>query len=241
MRQNPGLTSAGRDEKFVAAMKELFQQGKRKRPAAVIESGTYQGTGTTAAIIEAIKAVHKRPHLVVEMFTIEPDAKNFEIAKQNLGAAKWCRVIHGSSVDLQAAEDFIKNDEMLLNPDDYPDVYVDAADPIPFYLAEVRGELFGGGKNIGAENVFAALLPELERRICLWVLDSAGGIGWLEFNTVLEMMGHRRYYVWLHDIAHVKHIRSYDWIRMHRDEWDIIAEKPGEWCLALHEKKEEDE
>jgi hypothetical protein len=233
MRQNEGDVSAGTDDKLIAELSKLFKLDKGKHPDIVIETGTYHGEGTTAMVIQAIKSVFKRPDLALKFITIEADSVNFDIATQNLAQYKWVQVIHGSSVNLEKAEKFIKSDEMLLNHENYPDVRIDASDPIPFYLSEVKGKLFMfGGTESGEDNIFSKLEGQLYGKIPLFVLDSCGGIGWLEFQEMLKLMYSRPFYVWLHDINHIKHYRSYAYIKSHPKEWQITAEKPDNWVLA---------
>ncbi|MFA4845084.1 MAG: hypothetical protein WC654_00810 [Patescibacteria group bacterium] len=237
MEQNIGGVSVEWDETLVSAFVQLFQMHKSVRPAKIIETGTYHGTGSTAHVVEAIRRCHKRPHLVAEMYSIEADEKNYEIAKKNLAGFPWVRVIHGSSVALDDAEDFITHDAMLLNHEEYPGISIDSKDPVPFYLAEIRGKLPNfGGKEQGADDVFESLKPEIITRVCLFMLDSAGGIGYLEFQKMQKMMGNRLYYVWMHDTNHVKHFRSVRDIRKSPETWGIVAERQGEWILAEHRK-----
>jgi hypothetical protein len=237
MIQNEGDVSAGTDKKLITALIKIFKLDKGKRPDIIIETGTYHGEGTTAMVIQAIKSVFKRPDLALRFITIEADSVNFDIATQNLSKHKWVQVIHGSSVNLEKAEKFIKNDEMLLNHENYPDVKIDASDPIPFYLSEVRGKLFiFGGTESGEDDLFSKLESQLYGKIPLFVLDSCGGIGWLEFQEMLKLMYDRPLYVWLHDINHVKHYRSYLYIKDHPREWKIIDERPDNWVLAWRKK-----
>jgi hypothetical protein len=240
MKQNQGSVSPGRDEDILRAFTTLFAFGKGKRPNIIVETGTYHGTGTTAMIVEAAKVAFKRPDMALQFYTIEADSRNFEIASKNLAGLRWVHLIHGSSVELAKAEEFIRSDEMLLNHGDYPDIAKDAADAIPFYLSEIRGQLpvFGGSIQ-GVDNVLMELWPKLDGKIPLFVLDSCGGIGWLEFQTICEMMGDSLFYVWCHDIAHVKHYRSYLYMKDHSEGWEIVEQWPKSWALFAHKAAED--
>jgi hypothetical protein len=240
MKQNPGNVSLREDQEMIGALCIIFKKHKEDRPLSVVESGTYRGEGTTQCIIEAIfKAIGGRnlKRWKMKIHTIESDYGNFMIAKENLEQyEKWIKVIHGTSVDVQEALEFIEQDEALLNHEDYPDLYIDAQDPIPFYKNEIMGLLpeFGTkhqGKKIGKNFVFEDLIPEVCTDRPLFVLDSCGGIGWLEFNKVLELMGKLPFYLFLHDINHIKHFRSYEFIKQ-TDYFQILNEKEGEWVLA---------
>jgi hypothetical protein len=236
VKQNPGGVRAEWDEDLVLQLMILFRQEKDTRPNFVVETGTYHGEGTTAQIIEAATRAFKKTPYRPKFITIEADEVNYNIAKGNLADRKWVTIVHGSSVPLQDAINFIKNDEMLINHEQYPDICMDAADPIPFYLAETEGKLaIFGGKASGEDNVFGRIKSDLDGKIPLFVLDSCGGIGWLEFQTIMKMMGDKRlYYVWLHDITHVKHFRSYQEMDQNPDKWQILFTSPDRWVLAMH-------
>ena len=68
----------------------------------------------------------------------------------------------------------------------------------------------------------------------LIVLDSAGGVGHMEFQITDELMKNKAYYLLLDDIHHLKHFRGYDIIK-NRDDFSIIdaSDKNG-WVLAYH-------
>jgi hypothetical protein len=47
----------------------------------------------------------------------------------------------------------------------------------------------------------------------LVLLDSAGGVGFLEFKTVLQILEGSSFFIILDDIHHLKHFRSYAHIK----------------------------
>jgi hypothetical protein len=233
MKLNPGhVAVASNDELLKNAIKEVFVCSRYNtnrayyRPKAIVETGTYQGQGTTKIIIDAIRECNFKSFPA--FYTIEADEQNYLIAKNKLKGYDWIRCIHGTSLDVDECIEFIQNDEALLNHHEYPDFYIDADDPVPFYLKEIQGSLFSNGSR-GQNNVFAHILPEVWDKKPLFVLDSCGGIGYLEFQRVVEMMGRKRYYVFTHDINHIKHFRSYLYSK--KCGWDLIAEREKEWAL----------
>jgi hypothetical protein len=150
-------------------------------------------------------------------------------------------------VNRSKAVEFIKNDDVLDNHEKIRDIYIDdIVNPKHFYLNEVSGTprrlerqseacvhivetlvLEGGG-------LASRVLTPIRENRPLIVLDSAGGIGWLEFSTVVEVMGDFEYFLLLDDIHHLKHFRSYATVRQ-SDKFEIqgVNESAG-WMLAAH-------
>ena len=48
----------------------------------------------------------------------------------------------------------------------------------------------------------------------LIVLDSAGGVGHMEFQITDELINNKNYYILLNDTHHLKHFRGYDIIKI---------------------------
>jgi len=243
MKQNPGSVDFGKDYELMKALKKTFKQPIHRRPKYIVEAGTYHGLGTTYNIVHTIRRNIDNYPRKFTFYTIEADYGNYKIARHNWRNERWVHVIHGLSVDKRRALKFIETDEALLFHQQYPDILIDSQDPIPFYKAEIEGALpeFASedqGKSDPENNVFDRILPKVKDHCPLIVLDSCGGIGWLEFQQVLEICGRSRFYLLLHDINHVKHFRSYEYIKhFEGKEFSIKAEKPGEWVYASHFKK----
>ena len=206
----------------------------RSRPRAVIETGTYAGLGTTGVMCDVIRnsPLAKKGLLSSKSFiSIEADPERVKEAKKNLERHKiFLKIKTGLSVDHEEALQFIENDELLLNHEDYPGVYYDAEDPIPFYKEEIS-TVPSTPQGVPLDNLLLREIPNHLSKTPLFVLDSAGGIGWLEYQVVTKLMLGRPYWIWLHDIHHVKHIRSYCHI-LNAKDCRIVAEKEKEWVLA---------
>lgn len=233
MKINPHPPNLGRDEMLIETLRNLFEDHKMRRPQAVIECGTFLGTGTTALVIEALtssKWNHTRGKFP-SVYTIEADKGNHKQAVKNL--PRWVKCIHGCSVDIAEAVEFILNDEVLLHHNEYPDIYYDSNDPVNFYVNEITGQLpeFGGDGDTGENFVLKRLINFNEKKLPLFVLDSAGGIGFFEYQKVLELMKKKRFYVWCHDINHLKHFRSYQHMQ-EAENCNIMTVKENEWVLS---------
>jgi hypothetical protein len=70
----------------------------------------------------------------------------------------------------------------------------------------------------------------------LVVLDSAGGCGWLEFQTTIKTMQTNPFLLLLDDIHHIKHYRSLQYIKNCK-KFKIINHSPTDgWVLALYKE-----
>jgi hypothetical protein len=227
---------------------KLLMLGKYKgkynpsyRANVIIETGTYLGTGSTMMICKLIRSIMTGgssaakafDKILPEVFTIEASESNYNQARINLDRFRFCKVIHGCSVDVKDAIEFIKSDEAIINHEKYPQFIIDTLDdPVGFYTSEVAGQLFGKGKK-GKNFVLRTLIAENMNKRPIFILDSAGGIGWMEFQYVVNTMGRRRYAVLLDDVQHLKHFRSYLYAK--KCNWELLCEQPGRWALFLHQ------
>jgi len=152
----------------------------------MLESGTYIGLGSTAMLAAT------RPKRLI---TIESDFSNYEQAVANLAQFPFVEPYWGLSVDRDMALEFIAGN-------DYSgDFYVDSENPVEFYTREVSVRCY-------KENLLTDLLLPLRDSNPLILLDSAGGIGFLEYSIVRQIMGNKPHTLILDDTHHVKHYRS---------------------------------
>lgn len=201
---------------------------------SVLEFGTYHGTGTTRMVLDALPKLVRRMPYQIPFYTCEANYNNYTIAKANLKkAAPWVNVKHGTSLYFQEMIDFIEKDDVLLCHENYPDIYIDAADPVPFYRDEILGQLSCFGKGAPPkEGLLYKLIPEVTKakRVPLFMLDSAGGVGFLEYQRVVDIMDEKPFYVWVHDVNHLKHFRSLGHMK-HAANTKILWETE-EWALG---------
>ncbi|WP_019989159.1 hypothetical protein [Rudanella lutea] len=208
----------------------------------VIETGTWLGTGSTQTLATAFPA--NRPPKAY--YTIEGNLTFHTIARFNLRKWSFVKPLWGDTVAKDKALAFIRQDEVLKNHEKYPDVFIDTLDnPVQFYTNEVEGKL---GKNliISAVDWFGNsflnrpqdLLHQLVLRHRddrpLVLLDSAGGIGWLEYQTVRDTLGNRPYWLILDDIHHLKHFRSLADVQTRPDFRVIAHSLQHGWLVAEH-------
>lgn len=222
------------NESLTETLVKLFDSPKSLAPKTVIETGTYLGLGTTASLIDAVKASKQwKKGNSVHIHTIEANYNNYMKAKQNLSEYEiWVHLYHGLSLDLGECLNFIENDDVLLNHENYPDIYFDSPDPVQFYSDEVKGQLkaFGEGPQ-GKDGIMYSLALDNSKKNPLFVLDSAGGMGFLEYQRVIGMMGENIFYIWLHDVDHLKHFRSVLHMKDYLD-CTMLVSHGTEWVLA---------
>lgn len=212
----------------------------------VIESGTFLGLGSTTFLANVFLELKKTP----DFTTIEANWLNWTKAKKNLSNLTFVKPLWGLTVSLSDAIHFISNDPVLLNHSNYPDIYIDGEDnPIDFYLKEIKGG-FGYSRfqflnwfysrkaekdrtiHFSGENLLSKLLNANQDKNILVLLDSCGGIGYLEFQKLLDTMKDRRFHLILDDVHHLKHFRSYQYVK-DSSEFQIIEENiDNGWAFA---------
>ena len=221
----------------------LVEISKRAPITHILETGTHIGLGSTKFIAEIFAAQSPPPQLFI---TVEANHRSWRQARENLKPFPFVTPLWGLSTTRQEALRFISNDPALQEHLKYPDIFIDdIKDPLKFYTSEIAGRL-GRGRNpiegirqlldrrrfYAGEDLLAKWLAAFRSYTPLVVLDSAGGVGYLEFNTVLEHMAGHPYFLLVDDICHLKHFRSYDYVHTH-NEFSVIGEnKDAGWLLA---------
>ena len=124
---------------------------------------------------------------------------------------------------------------MLRDLDPNLDIFVDfLPDPRSGYLSEIRNGIGGGDARESPEGLLRPLLEKHRRDRPLISLDSAGGIGWMEFQIVLETMGDAPYALFLDDINHLKHYRSMLHVESSPDFCVYSRDFQEGWLVAGH-------
>lgn len=195
-----------------------------------METGTYLGQGSTRILIDAFE---ERPPDV--FYTIEVSPRSYAQALKNLSDVPFVHCVWGLSVGLEQAERFIQSDPLLKETQNRPDIYIDSDDPIAFYLAEIRGAL-GGGQPLDSlpDRWLEFLLPVVRGRRPLIALDSAGGIGWLEFQEVMRLAGNDAFALFLDDVNHVKHYRSLRFVENDARFEVVASDLEQGWAVAVY-------
>jgi hypothetical protein len=145
------------------------------------------------------------------IISIESNFKNFETAKRNLEKYSNVELYHGSSLKIEDMEEFIDNDDIyeseeIKNGSLLVDVFTDSVSIIKnFYKREITATC---SCNKGMEDILFKLINNNKRQLVF--LDSAGGVGYLEFKKFMSLEDSllKNKVLLLDDISHVKHYRS---------------------------------
>jgi hypothetical protein len=169
------------DKGLIDSLARVF---KRKTcPGVVIETGTYEGMGTTEMVRQAISQTDQE----TPVFTIEAHRENFRKAKDNLDIYENISVVYGFSVGKEEALNFIGSDLILKEHDRFPEVHIDGGqDPSGYYKFEINS-FFADAPDI-KENLLEELIDVHRESLPLFILDSCGGIGYLEFTKIEKLM-----------------------------------------------------
>lgn len=207
-----------------------------------LETGTYLGEGSSAMLADVLTA-QPSPRLV----TIEADWHFWRQARTNLEPYGFVECLWGRSVPIDEAISFMEEDDALHRHDQYPDVFIDDLDdPLAFYTRECRGEFVRSADSqdpayvrdravhYQGDDLLRRCLEELRDDRPLILLDSAGGIGWLEFQTTRLVMGDSPYLLLLDDVHHLKHFRSLQAVRDAPDFELLGLDESAGWALARH-------
>jgi hypothetical protein len=77
-------------------------------------------------------------------------------------------------------------------------------------------------------------LSEMKNNNPLILLDSSGGVGYLEFKTTLDALNGKPFIIILDDIHHVKHHRSYLRILKTLLNFTVVGRKLRRWLAFCH-------
>ncbi len=164
----------------------------------VIETGTYLGNGTTKAVLKGFRILE----LDYDFISIEVNPDYHAQAKNN-NAGTNVNFINGLSIPRSMLPVSITYDA----PDH---IIVDHLDP-NCYTKEVLFNVPDAMLNLAVE-----LKPELV------ILDSAGHLGLIEFNYLMQLIPNDAFYLALDDTNHIKHYHTLELIKQHPNKFEIL-------------------
>lgn len=216
------LTAVSQGSSFNDAISAVFKQA---RPRKIIETGTYLGTGTTTIIAKAViaNAVKNAEFVTIE---VNPDHHRqavFNLNQQGLGGIE-CQL--GLSVPRALLPTIEDIEQATVDEVEFDGIIVD-------HSATERAQLYYSETNFEApDDLLGKTLARFNNRPDFVLLDSAGHMGNVEFNYVIERL-EGPCYIALDDIHHIKHRRSY--LQMRSDPrfeiFQASTEKFG-FCVA---------
>lgn len=182
---------------FSDAIRSIFQQ---TRPRKIIETGTYLGQGTTTIIAEAMR----RFGIEGTFFTIEVNPEYYAKAKRHIqGRGYQVTALHGLSVPRSFLPTEQEIRKATVEAVEFEDLFVD-------HPEAVRAERYFRETNFQnvPDNLLLLCLREFENRPDFVLLDSAGHMGFIEFQYLVQHL-EGPCIIALDDIYHIKHHKSF--------------------------------
>jgi len=184
---------------FAEAVKKIIEE---KEIEEIIETGTYQGTGSTL--------VFAKTGLPVK--TIEVRRDFYETSKQNLQKYKNVELFNALSLRLDDMIEFIQENGSFYRAAMANIIPIGcegghSGDPVEFYTNEVMG-FEGDETRTKVENLLPGFINNNKKQIIY--LDSAGGVGWLEYQQVINLQEEylKNKVLLFDDVNHVKHYNT---------------------------------
>jgi hypothetical protein len=174
----------------------------------IVETGSYDGLGSTSIFAQTKKYV----------FSIECNFNNFVNASRNLITHDNVCVIHGLSIK---REHLIVG---LLNEKFDVETKYDSDFPKTFYMREISHQVV-------VENALDLFCKNNRKQLLF--LDSAGGVGYLEFLSVMDFPKEylENKVLMLDDISHIKHKRSVEKLIELGYSVNKSSDERFAWCI----------
>ena len=218
------ITSVQTDSAFARTIRSLIA---RIRPKRIVETGTFQGTGTTAVIADSLRELGLRD---TRFYSIEVNPGLHQLARRNLekaGLLSYVRLMNGLSVPRRLLPDREDIERRTVLETESQGLYVD-------HPLERRVDNYFQETDFPdvAEDLLARVLDIFDCRPDFVLLDSGGHMGNIEFNYLIEQLK-GSCYLMLDDIFHVKHHRSFTQLSADPrfEVLEAVKEKAG-FCLA---------
>ena len=223
------LTQIQESSEFEEQLQELVT---RVRPASIIETGTYLGTGTTRIIASALR---KAGLFETKFYTIECNPRHYQQAVGNLarnGLDPFVTTLLGLSVPRALLPDMARIEEETVKNVEWDGIFVD-------HQEENRAAFYYGETNFSevSDDLLGQCLERLDYTPSIVLLDSGGHLGNVEFNYLVGKLKGECYVV-LDDVYHVKHHKSFQQIK-EDPRFTVITssqEKFG-FCMAHFDPK----
>ncbi len=219
-----GPISVATESEFALKLRQIIAE---RRPRKLIETGTHVGQGTTTIIASALK---ENGLDNAQFHSIEVNPQYYLRACRNLrenGLARFVTLNNGVSVPrrlLPTAEEIAAEITLAKTQ---PDVYLDHADDrrVDLYLTETQ---FGAVE----DDLLGKCLAGFGHEPHFLLLDSAGHMGWVEFQYVLQHIK-GPCVIAFDDVRHIKHYQSLAHLRCD-PRFRIIAEGAEKfgYCIA---------
>jgi ADP-heptose:LPS heptosyltransferase/glycosyltransferase involved in cell wall biosynthesis/predicted O-methyltransferase YrrM/sulfatase maturation enzyme AslB (radical SAM superfamily) len=225
------LTAVNSESEFARAIAGLFAAA---RPKKILETGTYLGEGTTRIIASTLKSLGLSDSVFC---TIECNPDNYRKATANLtnrSLIEGVHMLHGLSVPRSMLPTIQQIEESCVKNIEFHDIFVDHQEQQRALLYYKETDFPGA-----ADDLLGKVLESFDFRPDFVLLDSAGHMGNIEFNYLVERL-RGECYIALDDIRHIKHHRSFK--QMQADpQFSIltISDDKFGFCIAKFTPMEE--
>jgi len=216
------LTEVPGESQFARSIGRLFRQ---IHPTKVIETGTYQGNGSTAVIASALR---KHGGEGAVFYSIEINPRFYQRAVANLAKRDLqVAVLNGLSVPRRLLPSIHQIERRYVTEVEADGIFVDheEIDRAAKYFAETD---FPNA----AEDLLGVCLKDFNYTPDFVLLDSGGHMGHVEFEYLVPLL-RGVCHIALDDIYHVKHSQSFR--RMQGDprfELIAVSEEKFGFCIA---------
>lgn len=175
----------------------------------IVETGSFQGLGSTLVFAQT----------GLPVFSIECNRDLVETSRGNLKGFPNVKILLGYSLPRKEMLEFIIQDKIY---ETHPELYREGGSYAPLeYIREIsQGRL--------KQNLLLRLIDNKKKQLVL--LDSCGGIGYLEFKTFMSVPHLKNKILILDDIQHVKHYRSF--CELKRRKIKLHLSKSRRWLWA---------
>ncbi|KJU85241.1 glycosyl transferase family 9 [Candidatus Magnetobacterium bavaricum] len=208
--------------------KHIGQLFKQIKPRRIIETGTYLGAGSTAIITSALKELEIGDCV---FYSIEVNPLHYKHAVENLtktGLIDFVTPVNGLSLPRNLLPGVEEIEEKFVKNLEFEDIFVDhkAEDRAILYFLETNFEDL-------PDDLLGKYIMEFDYQPDFLMLDSAGHIGFIEFNYVVAMLKGPCVFA-IDDTCHVKHHKSLLKIKSDR-RFEIIEESREKFgfCTAI--------
>jgi hypothetical protein len=202
---------------FSETIKKLIKENEIEE---VIETGTFNGLGSTMVFAK----------IGIKIQTIESCLASFFAAKENLKDYPNVILHHAASLKIDEMVDFIEKDDFYFSQEiKDKNISIDGGeqDPKEFYKREVNGFDFSAPPE---EDVLFNLINNSKKQLVF--LDSAGGVGFLEFKKFMSLPEDfkKNKVLVLDDVSHIKHYRSILFLKEAGHNVSVSEDKRFGYC-----------
>jgi len=210
---------------FKKAVDSLIKKGNIEE---IIETGTFNGLGSTTIFAKT----------KIKTISVDCSYKCYSEAKHNLKHYKNVELYYGTSLPVDEMVKFIDQDDIYDSDEvkshslivDYASNGIEKIKDL--YKQEVIGSCSCDSTcSNGMEDLLIKLIDNDRRQLVF--LDSAGGVGYLEFKKFMSLDKDRlkNKILLLDDISHVKHYRSVLWLEKNGYKVVLSEDERFAYCI----------